>query len=109
MEIGFRDKKIKELCENRAKAIKQLGTNCAKKLSTRLSELEAAADVSELVAGHPHPLTGDRAGEFALDLSGGFRITFSPNHEPCPTLPDGGIDWSKVTIISIEFIGDYHD
>ena len=109
MEIGFSNKKIKELCENRAKATKKLGADCAKKLSTRLSELELRLMLANSLQATPILLSEIRAGEFALDLSGGYRITFSPNHEPCPTLPDGGIDWAKVTIISIEFIGDYHD
>ena len=87
----------------------KLGTDCAKKLRARLSDLEAADTVTDLTVGRPHPLTGDREGQFALDLSGGFRLTFSPDHDPCPELPDGGIDWAKVTIICIEYIGDYHD
>lgn len=109
MEINFRDKKIKELCENGAKSVKKLGKDCAKKLRTRLSDLESATNVSDLVAGRPHPLKDDRAGQFAVDLHGGFRLVFSPHHDPCPMLLDGGINWTKVTIICIEFIGDYHD
>ncbi len=109
MEISFRDKKIKELCENGAKATKKLGADNAKKLRTRLSDLEAASNVKELVAGTPHPLRGDRYGQFAVYLHGGDRLVFSPNHDPCPELPDGGISWAEVTIICIEFIGDYHD
>lgn len=34
---------------------------------------------------------------------------FAPDHDPCPTRHDGSIEWSNVTIISIEYIGDYHD
>lgn len=109
MEINFKDKKVRELCENRTVAEKKLGAVCARKLRTRLSDLEAASRVTELVAGNPHPLKGDRVGQFALDLAGGWRLVFSPHQDPCPTHPDGGIDWSKVTIIRIEFIGDYHD
>ena len=75
----------------------------------RLQALEAAARVTDLVAGNPHPLKGDRYGEFALDLAGGWRLTFVPAHNPCPASPDGGIDWAQVTIVTIEYIGDYHD
>ena len=50
-----------------------------------------------------------RLGQFALDLAGGWRLVFAPAHDPCPTRPDGSIEWSEITIISIEFIGDYHD
>lgn len=109
MDIRYRSKKIRELCEKQAAAEKKLGAACARKLPLRLQQIEAAARVSELVSGNPHPLKGDRDGQFALDLAGGWRLVFAPANEPCPTRPDGGIDWVQVTIVSIEFIGDYHD
>jgi len=109
LEILYKDKKIRELCEKQAAAEKKLGAACARKLKLRLLALQAATRVSELVAGNPHPLKGDRHGQFALDLAGGWRLVFAPANEPCPTRPDGGVDWSEVTIVSIEYIGDYHD
>ena len=109
MDVRYKDKKIRELCEKQAVAEKKLGTASARKLKVRLLALEAAARVTDLVAGDPHPLKGDRLGEFALDLSGGWRLVFSPAHDPCPVRPDGGIEWAQVTIVSIEYIGDYHD
>ena len=74
-----------------------------------MSDLEAAACVTELHAGRPHPLTGDRRGQFALDLAGGHRLVFSAVLEPSPLHDDRDIDWSRVTAIRIEYIGDYHD
>lgn len=109
MDTRYRSKKIRELCEKQAAAERKLGAACARKLLLRLLQIEAAARVSELVAGNPHPLKGDRDGQFALDLAGGWRLVFAPANDPCPTRPDGGIDWTQVTIVSIEFIGDYHD
>ncbi len=109
MEIAFRTRKIKRLCERGAEAQKRLGQASAKKLGARLSDLEAASSVAELVAGRPHPLVGDRVGQFAVDLSGGNRLVFSPDHEPAPVDADGSIKWDRVTKVRIEFIGDYHD
>lgn len=109
MKINFNGKKIRELCERQAVAQKKLGADCARKLRVRLSALEAATRVTDLVAGNPHPLTGDRAGQFALDLAGGSRLVFAPEHDPCPTHADGGIDWARVTTVLIKYIGDYHD
>lgn len=108
MEIRYKDKKIRDLCQKQAAAEKKLGAASARKLKIRLLALEAAARVTDLVAGNPHPLKGDRLGEFALDLAGGWRLVFAPANNPCPTRPDGSIEWSEVTIISIEYIGDYH-
>lgn len=109
MEIGFKDKKLRELCEKQVVAHRKLGAVCARKLQVRLADLEAAGKVTDLVAGNPHPLKHDRAGQFALDLAGGFRLVFAPANESGPRNANASIDWSQVTLICIEFIGDYHD
>lgn len=109
MEIRFKDKKLRELCEKQASAVKKLGDAGARKLRSRLADLSAASRVSELVAGNPHPLRGERLGQFALDLAGGWRLVFAPANDPVPRKGDASIDWSAVTIVCIEFIGDYHD
>ncbi|MBW4528515.1 MAG: hypothetical protein KME18_25665 [Phormidium tanganyikae FI6-MK23] len=109
MEITFGDNKLQKLCEQQAVAQKQLGKVGARKLCSRLADLAAASSVRDLVAGRPHPLKGDRAGEFALDLEGAKRLVFKSANDPVPYKGDGGIDWSNVTHVCIVFIGDYHD
>ncbi|MEH2408115.1 type II toxin-antitoxin system RelE/ParE family toxin [Nostoc sp.] len=109
MEITFANGKLQNLCEKQDLAQKKLGANCAKKLTTQLAILGAASCVAELVIGHPHPLKGDRAGEFAVNLEGGKRLVFKPDNDPILLSEDGSIDWSKVTAVCIVFIGDYHD
>ncbi|MCI0667689.1 MAG: killer suppression protein HigA [Methylococcaceae bacterium] len=109
LEIRFKDKKIRQLCEQHALAQKKLGADCARKLRSRLGDLEAASRVTDLIAGNPHSLKGDRIGQFALDLARGWRLVFAPDHQPCPKRVDGSINWFEVTIVCIEYIGDYHD
>lgn len=109
MEIDFIDNKLRALCERQSDAQKKLGANGAKKLRTRLADLQAVSNVLELLAGRPHELTGDRKGQYAVDLDGGRRLVFEPDHKPVPSKLDGGIDWSRVTRIRIVYIGDYHD
>ena len=109
MKLNFKDKKIRELCEKRAVADQKLGAACARKLRARLDDLDAASRVTDLTTGNPHPLKGNRQGQFALDLAGGWRLVFAPAHDPLPVRDDQSIDWSQVTIVCIEFIGDYHD
>lgn len=48
MEIRFKDKKVQELCQKKAVAIKKLGDPCARKLRARLQDLESARTVREL-------------------------------------------------------------
>ncbi|MDR3769811.1 MAG: type II toxin-antitoxin system RelE/ParE family toxin [Sutterella sp.] len=109
MEIHFKDKKIKRLCEDPEICNKRYGSNCTRKLQARLNDLRAASNPTELHAGNPHLLTGDLKGLMALNLAGGLRLLFAPANDPCPKRPDGTTDWSCITIICIEDIRDYHD
>ncbi len=109
MKIEFKDEKMKALCENSALANKKLGQKMAKKLRTRLADLQAASVVAELSAGRPHPLKGDLKGKFALDLVHPKRLVFEPANDPVPCKDDKSIDWQQVTQIRIVWIGDYHD
>ena len=83
----------------------------AKKVKQRMAELLAASNLEEigmLPAAKCHELTGQRAGELAVSISGNYRLIFEPNHNPAPEKEDGGLDWSLVTDIRILEIEDYH-
>lgn len=108
MEIGFKDKKLKALCEQSSLAQKKLGAQMAKKLRSRLADLKAASVVADLCAGRPHPLEGDREGEFGLDLVHPQRLVFIADNDPIPKREDGSINWSQVTQVCIIAIEDYH-
>lgn len=110
MQINYYDPKLRKLCENNREAVRRLGANLAKKLQSRLSDIEAAPDVQGLPpVGNPHPLVRDRQGQFSIRLADGKRLVFIPNHNPVPKKDDGGINWTLVTSVTIVFIGDYHD
>ena len=109
MDILFADDDLRSVCEQDKIARRQLGTAGAKKLQRRLADLAAATNVGELVAGRPHPLAGDRKGQFALDLDGACRLVFESADEPVPLHGAGGVDWPRVKKVRIVFIGDYHD
>lgn len=109
MDILFASKDLETLCTEQRAQERQLGGAGARKLRARLADLTAAATVVELPAGHPHPLRGDRAGQFAVNLDGGRRLVFEPANEPLPHRPDGGLAWERVTAVRIVYIGDYHD
>ena len=109
MDILFGTAQLEKLCNEEKQAVRKLGNDSARKLRARLTNLEFAANVTELVAGDPHPLVRNRLGQYSVALAGGDRLVFEPAHEPVPRRPDGGIDWSTVTAVRIVFIGDYHD
>lgn len=109
MKITFANRELEKLCNRSNYAIRKLGDVGARKLQSRLADIEAANDVTELIAGSPHPLKGDREGDFSLRLHGAQRLVFRPEHNPLPRLQDRGIDWQNVTAVQIVEIGDYHN
>lgn len=109
MEIDFATDDLRSMCEQVKLAVKQLGAPCARRLCTRLADLAAATSVLQLAAGRPHPLKGERAGQFSVALHGGVRLVFVPDHSPTPKREDGQIDWAAVRKVQIIYIGDYHD
>ena len=109
MTLDFADKELRKLCETAKLAKKALGAPAAKKLQSRLADIVAAERVGDLVVGKPHPLSGDRKGQFSLTLHGGVRLVFEPLMDEVPTNDDGSISWPNVSGVRIVFIGDYHD
>ena len=109
VDIFFKDKDLERLCGDERFMKKKLGAPGARKLRTRLAELMAAEDLSELPAGHPKPLKGDRLGQFSVRLDGGRRLIFEAVDDPLPRTADGEVDWFSVREICIVEVGDYHD
>ena len=108
MQITYASKAIQRLCEEDKHQRKQLGEKRAKRLKNRLNELRAVDNVSQIQLGRPHPLTGDRAGQFSVDLDGPMRLLVEPTDQPPPMLEAGGIDWQQVTSVRLLEIGDTH-
>ena len=110
MDIEFKNSHIRELCENSRSAKQELGEACAKKLHSRIADIQAAASINELIAGKPHPLTGKKDHmKYSIQLDKGTRLLIEPDHRPMPSREDGGIDWTRVTKVKITFIGNYHE
>lgn len=109
VDIEFKDAKLKDLCEDPKLAQKKLGKLVSGKLERRLSELAVAENLDELPpSGRLHLLNREFEGCYAIDLHGGCRLVIRPINDPLPRHPDGGIDRLRITVVRIEYIGDYH-
>ena len=111
MQITYRNAKISKLCNSAKKLHGKYGPRLADKIQLRLTELaavETLEDMRHLSGARCHELTGNLKGWLAVDLVHPDRLVFSPDHDPQPEKEDGGLDWSGVTAICIEAIGDYH-
>ncbi|OFX58362.1 MAG: hypothetical protein A2066_14685 [Bacteroidetes bacterium GWB2_41_8] len=93
-------------------AIKKNYGTMAKDVNTRINELTHATSLEDmrfLPQANCHELSQNLKGYLAVDVSTNHRIIFEPANKPTPLKVDGGLDWSKVTEITIiEIAYDYH-
>ncbi len=112
MDIFFRTRKLQKICSTQKGAIKELGVNGGTKLMQRMAELNVAntlKDISHLPPPRLHELTGDRKGQFSVDLKHPYRLLFIPVNKPLPQKEDGGLDKTKIDEIQIIEIEDTHE
>ncbi len=108
MLLTFASKKLEKQLNSEKEIRKQYG-HVARPLKNRMGALRAVANLDQVPRVPPercHQLTGDRKGEFAVDLTGNWRLIFEP--DPAAFRDDGGIDLVAVTQIKILEIKDYH-
>ncbi|MBD3409821.1 MAG: plasmid maintenance system killer [Ignavibacteriales bacterium] len=81
MLVKFRSKKWRNIYDNRHKGDRELGEQVARKYHQRVSILEEVDSINKLCLQHPnlhcHKLTGDRKGQWALNLKDQWRLIFS--------------------------------
>ena len=111
MEIKYKSNKLARSVDSPRSIQKNYGTR-AKLVNQRLKELQAAPTLEimrTIPAANCHELSGGQKNELAVDISANHRIIFEPNHRPKPVRADGGLDWSQVSSIIVNAIGeDYH-
>lgn len=112
MDIVFKnDKLAKEFNDQRA-LLRNRGQRQGRLIMQRLAELRAAdtlAIMRVIPRARCHELRGDRKRELSVDLDHPYRLIFVPEHDPMPTVSDGGLDWPKVTRIKILGVEDTHE
>ena len=89
---------------------KSYGT-LAKKIKRRITQLTEAENleiISKISVLRLHQHIGKGKGIWSIDIQENWRILFKLNHDPIPTLEDGGVDLKAITIISIESVEDPH-
>mgnify|MGYP005859118337 CR=1 FL=1 len=90
---------------------RRYGTARAKLIRRRLDDLRAATVLNDMrhLPGRCHELKYDRKGQLVVHLDGPYGLVFEPANEPVPRLPNGGLDWTRITAVRIIGVEDYHD
>lgn len=89
---------LRKVCEDAEVAIKKYGLQMAEKIHQRVDEIRAADSVELLVRfhiGRCHPLTGNRKGQYAMDLTHPYRLIFEKRK-------------GEIVAVEILEIKDYH-
>lgn len=110
MDILFEDDRFAKECGKAALLQKRHGQIRAQRIKQRLEDI-ASADCLEdfrCLPGRCHELHGTRSGQFSLDLDHPYRLVFCPNGDDCKK-PDGGADWSRITVVRILGVIDTHE
>ena len=84
MEIRFRTRKLEKQYLKHKEAQKAYGTQVAKKYIMRINTIKAAKCFDELYAISTlkfHPLEGNRKGEYAISLTGFYRLIITNDGE----------------------------
>jgi toxin HigB-1 len=110
MNISIADRRLAKLLNQRRLLQKKYGPVRARKIAQSISTLQAAETLEDMryFPGRCHELTGDRAGQLAIDLDGPYRLIFEPDHNPLPRKDDDGLDWTAVTAVTIIAVEDYY-
>ncbi len=77
MEIRFANNNLQRCYEDEVRAIRRWGQQIGHRYISRIDVLYAAQTLDDLYSFqslHFHPLTGNRAGEWAITLHGPWRL-----------------------------------
>ena len=111
VDITFRTSRLARVFNSDRDLKRTYGDRMTRRIQTRMAILKNSRTLDLVPTTPPdrrHQLTGDRRGQFAVDLVHPRRIVFVPNHHPVPLRDDGGMDLEQITAITILEVVDYH-
>ena len=111
MDITFQKRTTEKIFNSEKELIKEFGPENGRLIMRRMLVLKAATCLIEVPYTKPerrHELSGNRCGQFSVDLKQPYRLVFKPNHNPLPKKNDGGLDLKQITAITILDVEDYH-
>ncbi|OLY94484.1 type II toxin-antitoxin system RelE/ParE family toxin [Cnuella takakiae] len=111
MNISYKTNKLEKLLDGPVAIKKNFGIN-AKRVAQRLDDIGSAPNLKVLCSipqARCHPLSGNRDGKWAVDISANHRLIFIIDHDPIPLNDDGTIN--RILVTDIQIISaqeDYH-
>ena len=111
MQISFINKKLAKLLGSQKEVIRSFGFDNGRRILRRLDQIATAktlTELSKLPQTRVHELKGERDEQISVDVKHPFRLLMIPDHEETPRKEDGGLDWGRITKVTIIEIVDTH-
>lgn len=98
LTVTFRTKQLERCYVEHKAAVRAFGQDVARRYIERINIIRCTASLEELMrlsVLRCHPLTGDRAGSYAIKLTGFMRLIFS-------------LDGESLTVVRIEEVSKHY-
>ena len=109
MDFAYLTDRIRDICEQRARAVAEVGELAALELERRLADMDACDTAAEFAALCEGELLELSPHQWALRLAENVQMALTAGHVRVPRTRTGTTDWSKVTRFRIEMIGGTDD
>ena len=99
MIVEFKTRKLEKCYAKHKQAVKEFGDQIGRRYIQRINTIKATVDINELMelpTLHCHPLTGDRKGQYAMNLNGFNRLIFT-------------LEENSLTVVRIEEVSKHYD
>jgi hypothetical protein len=101
LELAFRTKELRSVCEDAAYAGEVYGSVLAEALVGRLADLRAVGHLLELPFAEVRPAGGSDPEHVVIALAAGRSLVVAANHTTPPRAQSGEIAWERVHRIII--------
>jgi len=111
MEISFANHKLARLLNSQKDTLRTYGPDYGKRILLRLQQIASSpslADLATLPQTRVHQLKADRAEQISVDVKHPYRLLLVPAHDETPRKEDGGLDWHRITKVTVLEIADTH-
>ena len=111
MQISYINKKLAKLLGNQKEVLRTYGPDNGKRILRRLDQIataETLAELSTLPQTRVHELKADRNEQISVDVKHPYRLLMASDHAETPRKDDGGLDWDRITQVTILEIADTH-
>jgi proteic killer suppression protein len=111
VELVFGTEEFARICSSEAEMIHRFGPDLSRRLRSRLTELDQAASMAEVML-LPHvrakQRVADREDQISCDLDQLRCLIVEFDHYPVPRLAGGGLDWESITSVRVLEVANSH-